>query len=81
MGTPALHSLCVDLSTPTLTTRDVRDGDLAVAYQQDHCAEPETGRRRDLEVSAPRQAIKDFLAERGMVRPPHSSWGRSNASQ
>jgi DDE superfamily endonuclease len=71
-----LHNLCVHLRVPD--NLDFRPGDLPIFTPQDDCANEAQGRRRDLEISLPRQKISEYLVERGMVRPPHSSWGRNN---
>ena len=72
-----LHNLCLKEAAPI--HREFMEGDTPTVYQQDDCAEVQPGRRRDAEVSAPRDGIRTWLAERGMIRPSHSHWGRSNS--
>ena len=71
-----MHNLCLD--NIVSSSRDNREGDTPFPVLQDHCAEPQQGRRRDQEVCAPREEIREFVGERGLARPPHSPWGRSN---
>ena len=71
-----MHKMCIN--KPVSSSQDNREGDAPFPVMQDLCAELEQGRRRDQESCAPREDIRELVAERGLARPPHSPWGRSN---
>ena len=80
---PKLMGAIARMHNPTVKSKstgnqDHRDGDTPFPHMQDECCEPEPGRRRELEVCPPREEIRQFVGERGLARPPHSPWGRSN---
>ncbi len=71
-----MHNMTVKWKVPG--SQDNREGDTPFPHMQDDCCEPEQGRRWDKEVCAPREDVRQLVGERGLVRPPHNPWGRSN---
>ena len=83
-----LHNICIDESDAeyafvnhTRHTHLYRDSECDIAhgwpfpvYTTNGTADVLAGRHRDLEVSALRDALADQLTERGIVRPPRSTW-------
>lgn len=73
-----LHNMCLKEKLPRSV--DFGVGDLPIVHPQDECDDGEQGRRREVEASAPRREIREWLVRCGRVRPPHSRWGRRNDS-
>ncbi len=71
-----MHNMTVKWKVPG--SMDNREGDAPFPHMQDECCEPEQVRRRDKEVCAPREDVRQLVGERGLAGPPHSPWGRSN---
>jgi hypothetical protein len=74
----SLHNICMEFNVPELPMTGAGQARFK-ALERSSDVLPESGRRRDREQSALRQALAEALAKHGMCRPPVAGLRRGEA--